>query len=237
MDEIGENGVEADKEVFGNEVKDHDNGREEVEVENKGLDDKSNEYGVEEECTVNDETESPVKTNNENAKSSYVNATLNACLDNTLTLIPTEIGTDGIEVVIFDDEIVKESSKKWELTSVIENRPWMVNRKPMFVQKWDPIVCLDRAEPNKLPLPKTAKEVKEITKAEAKKKVETNDFVEDDDPGDEGLKEKEMGTMEEDNDIFEEVTGSASKMAQKELHSSYASVLNGLGRSSNGYFK
>ncbi|GJU74804.1 RNA-directed DNA polymerase, eukaryota, reverse transcriptase zinc-binding domain protein [Tanacetum coccineum] len=152
MDEIGENGVEADKEVFGNEVKDHDNGREEVEVKNKGLDDKSNEYDVEEECTVNDETESPVKTNNENAKSSYVNAALNACLDNTLTLIPTEIGTDGIEVVIFDDEIVKEGSKKWELTSVIENGPWMVNRKPMFVQKWDPTVCLDRAEPNKLPL-------------------------------------------------------------------------------------
>ncbi|GKG61234.1 hypothetical protein Tco_0618959, partial [Tanacetum coccineum] len=82
-----------------------------------GLDDKSNEYDVEEEselnhklreeCTVNDETESPVKTNNENAKSSYVNVALNAYLDNTLTLILTEIGTDGIEVVIFDDEIVK----------------------------------------------------------------------------------------------------------------------------------
>nr|GFD06933.1 hypothetical protein [Tanacetum cinerariifolium] len=81
---------------------------------------------------------------------------------------------DRIEVVIFDEELVCEGSKKWELTicgylvgykmsftelssnegsqSVIEMGPWMVNGKPMFVQKWDPSVSLDKAEPNKLPL-------------------------------------------------------------------------------------
>ncbi|GJX41567.1 hypothetical protein Tco_0256557, partial [Tanacetum coccineum] len=37
-------------------------------------------------------------------------------LDNKLNLIPTEINDDGAEVVIFDEEIVKEGSKKWELT-------------------------------------------------------------------------------------------------------------------------
>nr|GEY05018.1 hypothetical protein [Tanacetum cinerariifolium] len=40
----------------------------------------------------------------------------NHCLDNKLILIPTEIGNDGAEVVIFDDEIVREGSKKWEFT-------------------------------------------------------------------------------------------------------------------------
>ncbi|GJX37022.1 hypothetical protein Tco_0250325, partial [Tanacetum coccineum] len=37
-------------------------------------------------------------------------------LDNKLNLIPTKINDDGAEVVIFDEEIVKEGSKKWELT-------------------------------------------------------------------------------------------------------------------------
>ncbi|GJV56808.1 RNA-directed DNA polymerase, eukaryota, reverse transcriptase zinc-binding domain protein [Tanacetum coccineum] len=122
--------------------------------------------------------------------------------EDLLMLIPTEVGMDGTEVVIFDDEIVKEGSKKWELivcgyfmgykmsyqelrynlyrmwgkfglkhifphgngvflfkfknengiNDVIKNGPWMVNGKPMFVQKWDPTVCLEKAEPTKLPL-------------------------------------------------------------------------------------
>ncbi|GJT14421.1 RNA-directed DNA polymerase, eukaryota, reverse transcriptase zinc-binding domain protein [Tanacetum coccineum] len=92
-------------------------------------------------------------------KRSYVNIAKNSILDNKLTCIPTETDVDGSEFVIFDEEIVKEGSKKWEFTfkdemrvqSVIRNGPWMVNGKPMFVQKWDPTVCLDRAEPNKLP--------------------------------------------------------------------------------------
>ncbi|GJV44787.1 RNA-directed DNA polymerase, eukaryota, reverse transcriptase zinc-binding domain protein [Tanacetum coccineum] len=36
--------------------------------------------------------------------------------DNKLNLILTEINEEGIEVVIFDEEIVSEGSKKWELT-------------------------------------------------------------------------------------------------------------------------
>nr|GEU86843.1 reverse transcriptase domain-containing protein [Tanacetum cinerariifolium] len=38
------------------------------------------------------------------------------------------------------------------IQSVIEMGPWIVNKKPMFVQKWDPSVSLDKVEPNKLPL-------------------------------------------------------------------------------------
>ncbi|GJZ48771.1 RNA-directed DNA polymerase, eukaryota, reverse transcriptase zinc-binding domain protein [Tanacetum coccineum] len=38
------------------------------------------------------------------------------------------------------------------INDVIESGLWMVNSKPMFVQKWDPFVCLEKAEPTKLPL-------------------------------------------------------------------------------------
>ncbi|GKB23490.1 ribonuclease H-like domain-containing protein [Tanacetum coccineum] len=41
---------------------------------------------------------------------------LNQKLDNKLTRIPTVISDNGVEVVIFDDEIIKEGGKKWDLT-------------------------------------------------------------------------------------------------------------------------
>ncbi|GKF87963.1 RNA-directed DNA polymerase, eukaryota, reverse transcriptase zinc-binding domain protein, partial [Tanacetum coccineum] len=119
----------------------------------------------------------------EGIKVSYANIASSNSFDNKLNLIPTETNEDGVEVVIFDEEIVSAGSKKWELTvcgyligykcpimsldtiysecgfrsnegiqSVIEMGPWMVNGKPMFVQKWDPTVCLDKAEPKKLPV-------------------------------------------------------------------------------------
>ncbi|GKB51163.1 RNA-directed DNA polymerase, eukaryota, reverse transcriptase zinc-binding domain protein [Tanacetum coccineum] len=106
-------------------------------------------------------------------------------VDNKLNHIPTVINDDGLEYVIFDEELVKEGSKKWELSAcgyfvgyrmpiqelryhlyrmwskfglkhilnngngvfvfkfdnnqglqiVIENGPWIVNNKPMVVQK------------------------------------------------------------------------------------------------------
>ncbi|GKC02761.1 RNA-directed DNA polymerase, eukaryota, reverse transcriptase zinc-binding domain protein [Tanacetum coccineum] len=49
-------------------------------------------------------------------KPSYVKIASNACFDNKLTLIPIEINENGIKVVIFDEELVSEGSKKWELT-------------------------------------------------------------------------------------------------------------------------
>ncbi|GKB62957.1 RNA-directed DNA polymerase, eukaryota, reverse transcriptase zinc-binding domain protein [Tanacetum coccineum] len=138
----------------------------------------------------------------EGIKVSYANIASSNSFDNKLNLIPTETNEDGVEVVIFDEEIVSAGSKKWELTvcgyligykcpimsldtiysecggkfglksiipngngvflfkfrsnkgiqSFIEMRPCMVNGKPMFVQKWDPSVSLDKVEPNKLPL-------------------------------------------------------------------------------------
>ncbi|GKG44794.1 hypothetical protein Tco_0486232, partial [Tanacetum coccineum] len=45
-------------------------------------------------------------------KSAYASIAKSNILDNKLTLIPIEICEDGIKVVIFEDEIVKEESKK-----------------------------------------------------------------------------------------------------------------------------
>ncbi|GKD48512.1 RNA-directed DNA polymerase, eukaryota, reverse transcriptase zinc-binding domain protein, partial [Tanacetum coccineum] len=161
---------------------------------------------------------------------SYASIAKNNCLDRKLYLIPTEFRDDGSEVVVFDEEIMEEGSKKWSLTvcgyfvgykmsyqelaynlfrmwgkfglkhiilngngvflfkfksevgiqSVIENGPWMVNRKPMFVQKWDPSVFLDRTEPTKLPL-WTAEEIDEMNKAKEKKKEDEKKAMENED--------------------------------------------------------
>ncbi|GKB23793.1 RNA-directed DNA polymerase, eukaryota, reverse transcriptase zinc-binding domain protein [Tanacetum coccineum] len=56
------------------------------------------------------------KDNDEGKKISYAKIVNNSSLDNKLNLIPTEVNDDGIELVIFDEDIVNEGSKKWELT-------------------------------------------------------------------------------------------------------------------------
>ncbi|GKB73619.1 RNA-directed DNA polymerase, eukaryota, reverse transcriptase zinc-binding domain protein, partial [Tanacetum coccineum] len=71
-------------------------------------------------------------------------------LDNKLLEIPTKVNENGSEVLIFDDELIDLGSKKWNLTfqdeegikEVINNGLWMVNNKPMFVQKWCIDMCL-----------------------------------------------------------------------------------------------
>nr|GEX70046.1 RNA-directed DNA polymerase, eukaryota, reverse transcriptase zinc-binding domain protein [Tanacetum cinerariifolium]GEX75873.1 RNA-directed DNA polymerase, eukaryota, reverse transcriptase zinc-binding domain protein [Tanacetum cinerariifolium] len=111
-----------------------------------------------------------------------------------------DVMSAGKEVVVFDEEIVREGSRKWALTLcgrfvgckmsyselrynlvrmwgrfrlreistqngvflfkfresegmsyVLENGPWMVNNKPLMVQKWEPDVVIDKSEPKSLP--------------------------------------------------------------------------------------
>lgn len=38
------------------------------------------------------------------------------------------------------------------MNTVIENGPWMVNNKPLLVQKWHPGLNMDKVEPEKIPL-------------------------------------------------------------------------------------
>ncbi|GJZ13178.1 RNA-directed DNA polymerase, eukaryota, reverse transcriptase zinc-binding domain protein [Tanacetum coccineum] len=54
------------------------------------------------------------------------------------------IAENGVFYFKFQDE---EGIKE-----VINNGPWMVNNKPMVVQKWSIDMCLDKAEPKKIPV-------------------------------------------------------------------------------------
>ncbi|GJQ90834.1 RNA-directed DNA polymerase, eukaryota, reverse transcriptase zinc-binding domain protein [Tanacetum coccineum] len=87
----------------------------------------------------------------------------------TLIQMPVEIDEQGNEFVLFDETIISEGCKKWEKTlcgyfvgqSMSVNElsfiipkalNWMVNSKPFFVQKWDIHVCLDKKEPEMIPI-------------------------------------------------------------------------------------
>lgn len=37
------------------------------------------------------------------------------------------------------------------MNHVLESGPWLVNNKPLLIQKWDPNVIVDRREPTVLP--------------------------------------------------------------------------------------
>ncbi|GJW10650.1 zinc knuckle CX2CX4HX4C containing protein [Tanacetum coccineum] len=54
------------------------------------------------------------------------------------------IAENGVFYFKFQDE---EGIKE-----VINNGPWMVNNKPLVVQKWSIDMCLDKAEPKKIPV-------------------------------------------------------------------------------------
>ncbi|PWA74759.1 RNA-directed DNA polymerase, eukaryota, Reverse transcriptase zinc-binding domain protein [Artemisia annua] len=65
---------------------------------------------------------------------SYAAATGNLNdLSKKLFAVPTEIDEDGLD-------------------KVVNSGPWMVSNKPFFVQKWDNHVCLDKKEPDVLPI-------------------------------------------------------------------------------------
>nr|GEV95405.1 reverse transcriptase domain, reverse transcriptase zinc-binding domain protein [Tanacetum cinerariifolium] len=117
-------------------------------------------------------------------------------------IVPTGINCKGEEVVLFDEELVKEGSEKWQLIVcgyfvgcrmsvkelkyntrrmweryglreivvdvddmrffkfkdeegmkyIIEQSPWIVNGKPLVVQKWDPKIVIEKEAPCKIPI-------------------------------------------------------------------------------------
>ncbi|GJT67556.1 putative reverse transcriptase domain-containing protein, partial [Tanacetum coccineum] len=98
-------------------------------------------------------------------------------VDTSFEYKPTEISEDGTEFVIFDEEIVAKGSEKWKLTirgqfvgcymqgicyfkfqsnegleRVLKQGPWIVNNKPLYVQKWNPIIGLEKVDAIKIPV-------------------------------------------------------------------------------------
>nr|GEW11949.1 hypothetical protein [Tanacetum cinerariifolium] len=63
-------------------------------------------------------------------------------------------GKHGLgEMFCNDNEVYCFKFKHEEgMNFVLENSPWMVNGRPLIVQKWSPEVCLDKPEPDKVPL-------------------------------------------------------------------------------------
>ncbi|GJV48904.1 RNA-directed DNA polymerase, eukaryota, reverse transcriptase zinc-binding domain protein [Tanacetum coccineum] len=81
---------------------------------------------------------------------------------------------NGNEVVVFDEDFVNKGSMKWKLTvfgyfvgcdmginelrhedgmnKVLEQSPWLVNGKPLFVQKWEPDMNIVKREPTSIPM-------------------------------------------------------------------------------------
>nr|GEU89886.1 histidine kinase 3 [Tanacetum cinerariifolium] len=72
--------------------------------------------------------------------------------DRNLECIPIEIDENGIEVVVFDEIMVAEFHNEEGLNNVVNSGPWMVNRKPLVVQKWSVDLKLDSTELDKVPL-------------------------------------------------------------------------------------
>ncbi|GJT19199.1 RNA-directed DNA polymerase, eukaryota, reverse transcriptase zinc-binding domain protein [Tanacetum coccineum] len=123
-------------------------------------------------------------------------------IDTNLNFTPTVINEDGVEFVIFNDDIVEKGSAKWKLTicgqfvgcgmsenelrynikrmwsryglidaqmdrhgycffkfknqegmeEVLSKSPWIVSNKPMYVQKWDPMIGMKEVDVTKIPV-------------------------------------------------------------------------------------
>ncbi|GJW01214.1 RNA-directed DNA polymerase, eukaryota, reverse transcriptase zinc-binding domain protein [Tanacetum coccineum] len=96
-------------------------------------------------------------------------------LDNKLLDVPTQVSDNGENIVIFDDEIIEYHIRRmWYrfglkdviaengvfyfkfqdegINEVINTGPWMVNNKPLVVQNWSIDMCIDKAEPKRIPV-------------------------------------------------------------------------------------
>ncbi|GJU22273.1 RNA-directed DNA polymerase, eukaryota, reverse transcriptase zinc-binding domain protein [Tanacetum coccineum] len=102
-------------------------------------------------------------------------------VNNNLDFVPTVINEEGSEFIIFDEALVEKRSAQWKLTvcghfigyrmSVHElryniRRMWSkwgidnidmkadgtLNNKPLFVQKWDPTIGMEKVKQTKVPL-------------------------------------------------------------------------------------
>nr|GEX61537.1 hypothetical protein [Tanacetum cinerariifolium] len=81
-----------------------------------------------------------MENNNASQKSSYANVDAMHCnVTNKLETVPTFF-ENGNEVVHEDD-----------MSNVFEQSPWLVNGKPLVVQKWDPNMNIVKSEPKSIP--------------------------------------------------------------------------------------
>ncbi|GJY35034.1 zinc knuckle CX2CX4HX4C containing protein [Tanacetum coccineum] len=79
---------------------------------------------------------------------------------NKVSRIPIRVNKDGNKVVDMD-HVLEDGSKRWDLTLVgsvegmnfvLENRPWLIEGKPLFIQKWEAGLCMEKPEPTRVPI-------------------------------------------------------------------------------------
>ncbi|GKC94928.1 zinc knuckle CX2CX4HX4C containing protein [Tanacetum coccineum] len=94
----------------------------------------------------------------DNSKGNDDGAKSNDVSDGSTMEISIEINENENEVVVLNDEMIELGCEKWKnndekgMDEVISNGPWLVNNKPLCVQKWRVCMILEKAKPNKLPV-------------------------------------------------------------------------------------
>ncbi|GJT01792.1 RNA-directed DNA polymerase, eukaryota, reverse transcriptase zinc-binding domain protein [Tanacetum coccineum] len=111
---------------------------------NGELDDNNNVHEVDnveeiEEVVSNKKTDSQTK-GSEGVGMRFADMIKMNRLDNKLLHVPTKENGNGDNI---DEEGINE---------VINNGPWMVNNKPLVVQKWSIDMCLNKTEPKRIPV-------------------------------------------------------------------------------------
>nr|GEU62976.1 hypothetical protein [Tanacetum cinerariifolium] len=161
--ECGDMDMRMNKGVFG--TRDNDK-EQEVFDDNAEMDNASR--GSEEVKTGNPEPsiECPINVNDKpncdelNKDKSYASKLASGLNDNNeLFFIPTGMKENGEKVFVFDEELVKEDGmcyfkfkNKEGMNYVIDQSPWLVNGKPLLVQKWDPNTIIIKEAPGKIPI-------------------------------------------------------------------------------------
>ncbi|GKF02069.1 zinc knuckle CX2CX4HX4C containing protein, partial [Tanacetum coccineum] len=120
---------------------------------------------------IDNEGEEGDKSNGNNHKSvTYAKMVGQDEVPKTLSYIPTLTTDDGVEVVVFDEMLVKKGSERWNVTIcgqfvgfqmhisemryniVLEKGPWMVKNKSLMVNRRSPNIGMQKIEPKKLPV-------------------------------------------------------------------------------------
>nr|GEY53662.1 ATPase, F1/V1/A1 complex, alpha/beta subunit, zinc knuckle CX2CX4HX4C [Tanacetum cinerariifolium] len=117
-----------------------------------------------EEVVSNKKTDSPNK-GSEGVGMRFADMIKMNRLDSKLLHVPSKENDNGDNIVIFDDEIIELGKVFAEngvfyfkfqdeegINEVINNGPWMVNNKPLVVQKWSIVMCLNKTEPKRIPV-------------------------------------------------------------------------------------
>nr|GEU71621.1 hypothetical protein [Tanacetum cinerariifolium] len=95
-------------------------------------------------------------------------------INKNLIFISPKITDDGDVKVLFDEAIVNKECAKWKFTicghfigqnmsyyelrdeigmkQVLDQGPWLIRNRPMFVQKWDPEIGMEKPEPKTIPI-------------------------------------------------------------------------------------